>query len=410
VSVELLPLDKRCNLACDYCYQGAAREVSNNSAPPYNLDAMKAALLSEGVGNGVGFSLFGGESLLFPINDMERMLEWAQSIGAPVGCQTNGSLITERHIELFKRYRMGVGVSIDGPDELNDARQALDPKATRATTRKSIANLERLLAEGVSTSLIVTLTAVNAGDGEKLGLLIAWLLDLRNRGLKYVNLHTLEPHGDPALGLTQNQQIAVMCRLKDELVGFTSVSPFNDMRHAMLQEPGAHCTFGFCDPYTTAAVRGIGGQGTRSNCGRTEAQGVAYEKGDKAGHERQLSLYLTPMSHGGCGGCRFFLPCGGGNCPGEAEGGDWRRKTVHCKTLFALFTDIEEELFREGKEPISMSLRRPLLEYQRLAQWSGLPSGDTTHDRPHGDIPHKDVAHGDHTDVPPVSKKKGIKS
>lgn len=376
------------------------REVENNSAPPYDLDAMKAGLLAEGVGNGVGFSFFGGESLLFPINDMERMLEWAKSIGAPVGCQTNGALITDRHIELFKRFNMGVGVSIDGPDELNNARQALDPKATLATTRKSIANLERLLAEGISTSLIVTLTVINAGTPARVDRLIEWLLDLRNQGLKYVNLHTLEPHGDSELGMDQQWQTAVMLRLKRELVGFKSVSPFSDMRHAMLQEPGAHCTFNFCDPYTTSAVRGVSGQGTRSNCGRTEAQGVAYEKGQTAGNERQLSLYLTPMSQGGCGGCRFFLPCGGGNCPGEAVNGDWRDKTVHCSTLFSIFEHIEQELFEEGKEPISMSIRRPLLEYQKLAVWAGLPnrSETTTHgDAPHADVPHGD-SHGDHTD------------
>jgi uncharacterized protein len=406
VSIELLPLGKRCNIACSYCYQADVRSVSNNSAPPYDLEAMKAALLAEGVGKGVGFSLFGGEALLFPIKDMEHMLEWAKSIGATVGCQTNGSLITGRHLELFKHYGVGVGVSIDGPDELNNARQARDPEATLATTRMSIVNLERLLAYGISTSLIVTLTAANAGSDGKIGKLISWLLYLRDHGLKYVNLHTLEPHGDPALGLTQAQQTAVMIRLKDELVGFTSVSPFSDMRHALLQEPGSHCTFNFCDPYTTSAVRGIDGQGARSNCGRTEAQGVAYEKGQTAGHERQLALYLTPMHQGGCGGCRFFLPCGGGNCPGEAEGGDWRAKTVHCKTLYSLFENIERELFEEGKEPISMSLRRPLLEYQKLAQWAGIASAQAhPADRPHGDIPH-----GDHTDVPAVGRKKGIKS
>src|SRR5262249_38250293 len=159
------------------------------------------------------------------------------------------------------------------------------------------------------------------------------------------------------------------------------------------------------DPYTTAAVHGVDGQGGRSNCGRTNNDGVAYQKGDVAGKERYLALYLTPQAYGGCAECRFFVPCGGGNCPGEAIAGDWRNRTVHCETVKALFTDLEGELAAEGREPISMSLRRPSLEAQMLSQWAGLPAtgnsahGDIEHgDRAHGDAPHKD-SHGDHHDA-----------
>ena len=92
------------------------------------------------------------------------------------------------------------------------------------------------------------------------------------------------------------------------------------MRKSLLQESGANCVWNFCDPYTTPAVRGVDGQGTRGNCGRTNKDGVPYEKSAVAGHERQLALYLTPQEHGGCAECRFFVPCGGGSCPGEGEG------------------------------------------------------------------------------------------
>jgi uncharacterized protein len=400
VSIELLPLGKKCNISCTYCYQSSERIASSNTAPPYDIDAMKQALLAEGVGNGTGFSLFGGEALLFPINDMRHMVEWAHSIGAPVGVQTNGALITDRHIELFKQFKMSVGVSIDGPDDLNDARQAIDPKATRATTAKSIANLERLLAEGISTSLITTITQINVTTDERLGRLIAWMLDLRDKGLRYVNLHTLEPHGED-LSLTSERQTEVLRRLRRELVGFTHVSPFGDMRKALLQERGSNCIWNFCDPYTTPAVRGVDGQGARGNCGRTNTDGVAYEKANAGGHERHLALYLTPQEHGGCAECRFFVPCGGGNCPGEGIGGDWRQRTVHCETIKALLGDIEHEVFLEGKEPISTSLRRPGLEAQLIAKWTGKPTlvqSNREHgDAPHGDRPHGD-GHGDHTD------------
>jgi len=408
LSIELLPIGKACNIACNYCYQQDERTVTQNKREQYDLEKMQQALLLEGVGKqdgrgGItGWSLFGGESLLFPINDFERMLEWSATLNAPVSVQTNGALITDRHIELFKRFHVGIGFSIDGPDDLNDARQAMNPKATRAITTQSLGNLSRLMKEGLRPSLIVTLTSVNVGTDEKLDRLIAWLLNLRDTGLRYVNLHTLEPHGDVALAMTQERQIEVMRRLRLELVGFASVSPFTDMEKSLLRESGSNCVWNFCDPYTTDAVRGIDGQGGRGNCGRTNKDGVNYVKSATSGRERQLALYLTPQDAGGCAECRFFIPCGGGSCPGEGIDGDWRNRTVHCQSIKALMGDMEAGLVAQGKDPISVSLRRPGMEAQMLGQWMGKPVS-VAGDRPHGDSPHGDMQHGDHTDaVKPV--------
>lgn len=367
------------------------------------MAAMKAALLKEGIGNGVGWTLFGGEALLLPINDLEDLLQWSSARKAPVSVQTNGTILTPRHIALFLKHRVSVGMSLDGPDALNDAREAVDPKATRSTTALSERNLWKLLSAHISVSLIVTLTSVNAGDAAKVERLIEWIRKLKDAGLRAVNFHTLEPHGDVALALSQAWQIEVLTRLSVLHTNTFHVNPFNDIRKALLQQSGTNCIWNFCDPYTTPAVRGIDGSGASGNCGRTNKNGVGYAKADRAGHERQLALYLTPKEDGGCGGCRFFLACGGGNCPGEGENGDWRARTVHCETLTALFTHNERELFLNGQEPISMSLRRPALEAQRIAEWRSSVSGHSTFsNHEHGDKPHGDRAHGDHDDTPPV--------
>lgn len=405
MSIELTALGKKCNLGCSYCYQGDERIAANNSAPPYDMNAMKQALIDEGVGkpdwqgNTTGWTLFGGEALLMPVADIEELLKWSAGLGASVGCQTAGNLITERHIDLFKKYGVSVGFSIDGPDDLNDARQAMDPKATRATTAMSMRNLDRFLAEKMSVSLIVTLTHTNVGTSAKLDRLVAWLLELRDKGLQYVNLHMLEPHGSSSLSLTQLWQTHVMRVLRSSLVGFKHVAPFDDMRKSLLQESGSNCIWNFCDPYTTAAVHGVEGDGSRGNCGRTNKNGVSYEKSNTSGHERHLALYLTPQEHGGCAECRFFIPCGGGNCPGEGIGGDWRAKTVHCDTIKSLLGDMEMEVFLEGKEPVSQSLRRPGMEAALIAKWTGVGVSPTTGNVEHGDKPHGDKPHGDHTDL-----------
>lgn len=384
------------------------REAGNENPyeGEYSLEAMKQAMLAEGVGqpdwngNPTPFTIFGGEPLLLPINDLEELLEWGKERGVTPGLQTNGSLITERHFALFKKFGVHVGVSIDGPEELNDARQAKAVSATRATTAKSIANLERLLADKIGASLIVTLSSVNAGTDERLSKLITWILALQDKGLRYVNFHSLEidTATGASLALDQERQIAVMRTLYKDLRGKgLQISPFEDMKRQLLQESGANCIWHYCDPYTTAAVRAIDGQGNRGNCGRTNKDGVMYEKSSTAGHERNLALYLTPQEYGGCQGCKFFLACGGGNCPGEAIAGDWRNRTTQCKSIYTLFEDIEMDLMLEGKEPISASPKRPMLEAQLLGQWTGQPITGTINVE-HGDRPHGDKPHGDHTD------------
>jgi hypothetical protein len=61
----------------------------------------------------------------------------------------------------------------------------------------------------------------------------------------------------------------------------------------------------------------------------------------------------------------------------------------------ALFTDIEEDLVKEGKTPVSQSLQRAEVEAALISGWQGnKPSAAGGHgDKPHGD------SHGDHTDA-----------
>jgi uncharacterized protein len=116
-------------------------------------------------------------------------------------------------------------------------------------------------------------------------------------------------------------------------------------------------------------VRGVEGNGQRSNCGRTYKDGVEFVKSASPGFERYLALYQTPQTAGGCKDCRFFMMCKG-QCPGTAIDGDWRNRTEHCAVWMALYEDLEAQLVREGRQPLSLSRRRPELERALLGQWA----------------------------------------
>ena len=135
MSIELTPIGTACQLACSYCYQEPMRQASGNKPTSYDLRAMFSALEREGVGkldgrgNKTGFIVFGGEPLLTPVQDLERIFIYGLGASGKNGIQTNGALITDRHVDLFKRWNVHVGFSIDGPGDLNSARIAGDRKS-----------------------------------------------------------------------------------------------------------------------------------------------------------------------------------------------------------------------------------------------------------------------------------------
>ena len=115
-------------------------------------------------------------------------------------------------------------------------------------------------------------------------------------------------------------------------------------------------------------MRGVEGNGQRSNCGRTNKDGVDFAKAADEGFERYLALYHTPQEEGGCRGCRFFLFCKG-QCPGAALDNDWRNRSEHCPVWMEYYERAERELVAAGREPLSLSPLRGPLERFFLAAW-----------------------------------------
>src|SRR5438270_12373093 len=104
MSVELRPLGVNCNIRCRYCYQNPQRDAGGLTKT-YDLSAMKAAIEEEGG----PFTLLGGEPLLLPLADLEDLWAWGLANFGSNSIQTNGVLINDSHIDLFKRYRVSVG-------------------------------------------------------------------------------------------------------------------------------------------------------------------------------------------------------------------------------------------------------------------------------------------------------------
>jgi uncharacterized protein len=373
MGIELRPLGVACNIRCHYCYQNPQRDVGRLSKK-YDMVAMKSAIEKEGD----SFILFGGEPLLVPEADLEDLWAWGWEKFQKNGIQTNGALINESHIQLFKKYRVHVGISIDGPGELNDVRWAGSLEGTRRATARTEAAIRRLCEERMRPSIIVTLHRCNA-VGERLERLTAWLRELDDLGIRAVRLHILEvdnPITREKYTLTTEENIETFLHFAKVEGTFKNIrfDVFNDIRNLLTgADSNATCIWQACDPFTTSAVRGIEGHGQRSNCGRTNKEGVDFVKADRPGYERYISLYYTSQEAGGCKGCRYFLMCKG-QCPGTSINGDWRNRSEHCLVWKELFEHFEKDLNAKQVQVIS-DQERTIIEPLFIKTWA---AGNTT--------------------------------
>ena len=431
MSIEIRPVGVTCNLRCRYCYEENMREVTPTSR--YNREAVleAASKLTD------HFSLFGGEPLLIPLKDVDELLTLACTRFGWSGVQTNGNLITDKHIEVFERCKTQVGISIDGPDELNDIRWAGTEEATRKATARSMWAI-RTLAEKAKTnprmlpSIITTLHAGNCAK-DRFPKLLEWFHELDDMGIRHVNIHVMELDHQASQWALGDEEYA------DRLIDlWRAQSTFKNITFAKFTEvldllqgndQKAVCIWRACDPWNTNAVQGIEHDGSPSHCSRTNKDGrnwlPAEGSGDKNTHttfighpgsrhyERQLALYVTPQDVGGCKDCQYWLICQG-NCPGTGESGDWRMRSSYCYLYKRLFAEGERILQERGVKSIADWPNRPDIERRMYEAWSrsespmfGQLAKTTTCDsrgrgNRHGDHydGHGDAPHGDHTDTP----------
>ena len=276
---------------------------------------------------------------------------------------------------MFKRLKVSVGMSIDGPGELNDIRWAGTLDGTRRTTARTERAIGRLCEEGLIPSLIVTLHRGNA-IAEKLDILCSWFLELETMGVRSVRLHLLEVESNSVrerYALSARENLAALLRIEATAreMKRLRISLFDDMRKLLRgDDRRASCVWKGCDPYTTKAVQGIEGNGQSSNCGRTNKDGIDFVKGDTPGFERYLSLYQTPQSVGGCAGCRFFSMCRG-QCPGTAIDGGLEESHRTLRGLGrGLFEHLENEMVENKQWVLSRSKYRTAVERFMQSVWS----------------------------------------
>lgn len=149
-----------CNIDCDYCYLPERQSKARMSLQTVRQAAQR--LLDDGLlGPELTVVWHAGEPLTVPIAWYEQAFAeihavLGQRCEVSHAMQTNAMLIDDAWCEFFKRHRVRMGVSVDGPADLHDAhRTTRDGKGTHA---KVLQGMARLRAHGIAFHAIAVVT------------------------------------------------------------------------------------------------------------------------------------------------------------------------------------------------------------------------------------------------------------
>jgi uncharacterized protein len=177
----VLKITERCNINCNYCYMFNLGNEDYKSRPVY-MHQTTIDQVATFIANGaqelniqtVIIILHGGEPLLLKKDRFEKMCLTLQKKISPFAkvrftLQTNAILIDHEWIRLFTRFRIGVGVSLDGPAEYNDiGRLDHAGKTTFEDTLRGLRQLQQAAARDLIPQPGI-LTVINpANDARKL--------------------------------------------------------------------------------------------------------------------------------------------------------------------------------------------------------------------------------------------------
>ena len=133
ITTYVVKVASRCNLKCSYCYMYEHVDQSWRDQPA-QITAATTSLLGRRIAEyarqrslaSVAIVAHGGEPLLLGASGLRRFFsiirrELAEAGVEPsFGIQTNGTLVDAEIVRVCQDFDVGVGVSIDGPAEIND--------------------------------------------------------------------------------------------------------------------------------------------------------------------------------------------------------------------------------------------------------------------------------------------------
>ncbi len=167
-SLLIKPASAVCNLDCSYCFY-LDREADPYKALPARrmaietLERLVDTYLFYSYPNAT-FAFQGGEPTLAGLDFFEKLVEFQKRYGRDGhnisnALQTNAILLDDDWAQLFREYNWLLGVSLDGPEEINDTYRF--NKAGRGTWKQVMRGVECLQKNKVDFNILCVLSQAN---------------------------------------------------------------------------------------------------------------------------------------------------------------------------------------------------------------------------------------------------------
>lgn len=163
----IIKVTNDCNLNCKYCF--VEESVPRNQIIPIETIRLLFDELEEHVSQPViHLTWHGGEPMLAGIDFYKKVIDLQKNYKKRFvnAIQTNGTLINEEYARFFKANSFLIGISLDGPQDINDLVRV--DRNDKGTFEKVAGNLLILKDVNVGFGVLATIASHNVGQAEKL--------------------------------------------------------------------------------------------------------------------------------------------------------------------------------------------------------------------------------------------------
>lgn len=169
--IGIIACTKECNLRCKYCFEennfktdecasfGQINDAFRHALPLFERFGSELIEYNQKRGFQTEFTFHGGEPLLVNPEYIEHLCAYFSSLepNTLYNIQTNGTICSDKIVNLFKQYNFRVGVSLDGPAALNDENRVF-PNGS-GSHRYIMANIQKLQDAGIHVGVMATITS-----------------------------------------------------------------------------------------------------------------------------------------------------------------------------------------------------------------------------------------------------------
>ncbi|MBB0232442.1 FxsB family radical SAM/SPASM domain protein [Streptomyces calidiresistens] len=362
----MVKIHSRCNLSCDHCYVYTSPDDRWRDEPrgmsPRIMEALAHRLTRYTARHrppSVTVVLHGGEPLLAGVPAVSRLIGLlaapARHTDLRLVVQTNGLLLDEAWLELFRAHDVRVGVSLDGDREANDRhRRHADGRSSHDAVVRALRLLRAPRYRHLYAGVLCTVDPRNDPLRVYRGL-------VRHRPpridllLPHANREHPPPDHDPATTPYARWLLTVFDQWYGAPRRETRVRIFEDIMTMLLGGRGSSEGLGLSAP--GFLVVGTGGSIERPDSLLSAYPGAVATGTHVLTHDFDQVVPLLAPSHrglppavpaGSCRRCPVGRVCGGG-LPAHRyhpmTGFD--NPSVYCADLFMLITSIRERLARD---------------------------------------------------------------